>query len=84
MKPTREKRKPILCPNCRAEMVCMNRFESISNLSKGFYAWYVCPRRKGEKGCGYTSLVQVFPKMKLPSRTVFSVKIKHSGSKKKK
>jgi len=61
----------------------MDRFESISELSKGFYAWYVCPRRKGETGCGYTSLVQVFPKLKIPSKTIFSVNFKKAAIKKR-
>jgi len=78
----RERRKPIVCPYCHTEMVCMNRFESISEMSKGFYAWYVCPRRTGETGCGYTSLVQVFPKTKLPGKRVFSVKFGNPTSKK--
>ena len=31
-----EKRKHTICPNCRHEMVCMNKFESIYNLIRGF------------------------------------------------
>jgi len=83
MKGKRERRKLIVCPYCHTQMACMNRFESISELSRGFYAWYICPRRKGEKGCGYTSLVQVFPKTLLPDRTVFSVKFKKPTSRKR-
>jgi len=57
-----EKRKPITCPNCHRQMLCMNRFESIYKLIRGFYVWYVCPRRKGEKGCGHTVLFEISPK----------------------
>lgn len=84
MKPKRERRQSVICPYCQTQMVCMNRFESISDLSKGFYAWYICPRRKGEKGCGYHTLVQVFPKMRMPSRTVFSIRFKKANTKKHK
>lgn len=79
----KERRRPIRCPYCHTEMVCMNRFESISELSKGFYAWYVCPQRKREKGCGYTTLVQVFPNTKRLGRSVFSLRFKKPISPKK-
>ena len=60
----RERRKHIICPNCRHEMVCMNKFESIYNLIRGFYVWHICPRRKGETGCGHSALLEVSPKTK--------------------
>jgi hypothetical protein len=62
----REKRKPIVCPNCHREMLCMNKFESIYNLIRGFYVWYVCPRRKKESGCGHSVLLEISPKTKRP------------------
>lgn len=81
-----ERRNPIICPYCNKEMVCMKQVEPISNLTKGSYIWYVCPRRtqSREDGCGYTSLVQVSPKTKQPSRPVFSIKFKQLKPKKKK
>ena len=69
----KERRKHIVCPNCHQEMVCMNRFESIYNLIRGFYVWYICPRRKGEKGCGHSALLEVSPKTKNSKRVVTSV-----------
>ncbi len=74
MKKSKNKRKPIICPNCRHEMVCMNRFESIYKLIRGFYVWYICPRRKGEVGCGHSVLMGVSPKTKRPRRIVNAVK----------
>jgi hypothetical protein len=68
----REKRKPIICPNCHGEMVCMNKFESIYNIIRGFYAWYACPRRKGEGGCGHSVLLEVSPKTKRLGKIVSS------------
>ena len=78
----REKREPIICPNCHGEMVCMNKFESIYNIIRGFYAWYACPRRKGEGGCGHSVLLEISPTAKRPQRIVSSVESKKFGSKK--
>ena len=66
----KERRKPIICPNCHREMVCMNRFESICKLLKGFYVWYICPRREEEGGCGHAILLEISPKTKRPRRVV--------------
>ncbi len=60
----RDKRRPVLCPNCHREMVCMNRFESIYKLIRGFYVWYICPRRNGEDGCGHITLFEFSPQTK--------------------
>ena len=60
----RERRKVAICPNCRHEMVCMNKIESIYNLIRGFFVWYICPRREGETGCGHSVLLEVSPKTK--------------------
>ena len=76
----RERRKPIICPHCHREMVCMNKFESIYNLIRGFYVWYVCPRRKKESGCGHSVLLEISPKTKRPQRMVTSVKFKKIAS----
>jgi len=64
MRRRKEKRKPIVCPNCGCRTVCMHRVESIYNLIRGFYIWYVCPRRKEEEGCGHSALVKISPKTK--------------------
>ena len=80
----KNRRKPVLCTHCGGQMVCMNRFESVSELSRGFYAWYICPRRKGEKGCGYTTLMRVFPDVSQPDKAVFSICLKKKPKKKKK
>jgi hypothetical protein len=76
-----ERRKPIICPHCHREMVCMNKFESIYNLIRGFYVWYVCPRRKKESGCGHSVLYEISTKTKRPRRIVGAVKFKKSGLK---
>ena len=68
----RERRRHAICPNCRQEMVCMNKFESIYNLIRGFYVWYICPRRKGETGCGHSVLLEVSPKTKRLKRITAS------------
>ncbi len=78
-----ERRKPIICPNCGHKMVCMNSFESIYQQSRGFYAWYVCPRRKREGGCDYSLLLEVSPKSKRPRRTVIAFQLKRPVAKKK-
>jgi len=83
MKESREKRKPVICPYCHHEMVCMNRFESIYNLIRGFHVWYVCPRRKGERGCGHSVLFGISPKTKRPHRIVSEIKLKKVKLKKK-
>ena len=83
MKRGKERRKPIVCPNCNHEMVCMNRFESVYKLIRGLYVWYVCPRRKGESGCGHTALLEVSPKTKRPRKIVSSVKFKKAKVKRK-
>lgn len=83
MKKRREKRKPVTCPYCHKEMVCMNRFESIYKLITGFYVWHICPRREGEGGCGHSVLLEISPKIKRPWRIVSSVKFKKPGLKKK-
>ncbi len=79
----KRRRRPIRCANCGREMVSMNRFESIYNLIRGFYVWYICPRRKGENGCGHATLLEISPKTKRPWRIVSSVKFKKPGLKKK-
>jgi hypothetical protein len=80
MRKRKEKRKPITCPNCHHEMACMNKFESIYKLLRGFYVWYICPRRKGESGCGHSALLEISPKTKRPQRMVTSVKFKKIAS----
>ena len=77
----KKRRKTIICPNCKHEMVCMNWFESIYNLIKGFYAWYICPRRKGEGGCGHSILLEVSPKTKRLKKIVRSSKDTFWGKK---
>jgi len=72
MRKRKERRKPVICPHCHHEMICMNRFESIYNLIRGFYVWYVCPRRKGEGGCGHSVMVEISPKNKRIHRIVAS------------
>ena len=81
MKKRKEKRKPIICPYCQEEMVSMNRFESAYKLIRGFYVWYICPRRKGEEGCGHSVLLQISPKTNRPRRIVSSVEFKKGRSK---
>ncbi len=70
---SKERRKSVICPYCRHEMVCMNRFESIYNLIRGFYIWYICPRRKGEDGCGHSMLLEISSKAKCPNKVVRKV-----------
>ena len=79
----KDRRTPVVCTHCGGQMVCMNRFESVSELSRGFYAWFICPRRDGEMGCGYTTLMQVFPDITQPDKPVFSMHIKEEPKKKK-
>lgn len=74
MKKRKERRKPIICPNCHHEMVSMNRFESIYKLIRGFYVWYICPRREGEGGCGHSVLLEISPRTKRTRRIVKVVK----------
>jgi hypothetical protein len=76
MRRRKEKRTPIVCPNCGCKMVCMNRIESIYNLIRGFYIWYVCPRREKEDGCGHSALVEMSPKRKRFLRIVTPAKVK--------
>lgn len=76
MKKIKEKRKHIICPNCHHKMACMNRFESIYKLIRGFYVWYICPRRKGENGCGHSILLSISPKSKRPRGIINVVKFK--------
>ena len=80
---TKERRQPILCPNCKKEMVCMNKFDSIYKLTRGVYIWYVCPRRNGEHGCGHSTMFEVSPKTKRPKRIVVSAKFKRAVVKSK-
>lgn len=54
----KEKRKPIVCPYCGTQMVCMNKFTAVVKTLKGIFVWYVCPRRSGEKGCGHTMPIE--------------------------
>lgn len=56
----KEKRKPVLCPNCNSQMVSMNKYVILKD-GKESYAWHVCPRRKenNEKGCGHKSPVEI-------------------------
>ena len=70
MRKRKERRKPVKCPYCEVEMVCANRFESIYRQIKGFYVWYVCPRRRDEKGCGHSLLLGISPKSKSPGKIV--------------
>ena len=79
----REKRKLIICPNCRHEMVCMNKFESIYNLIRGLFVWYVCPRREDETGCGHSVLLEVSPKTKRLGKIVSSVGFAKDKSRRK-
>jgi hypothetical protein len=72
----RERRRLIICPNCRVQMVCMNRFESIYKLIRGYYVWYICPRRKGESGCGHTVLFEISPRTKRLKQIGSSAKLK--------
>lgn len=67
----KERRQPVVCPHCGKEMVSMKGAQSITDR---FYVWYICPRREGEKGCGYACLVQVSAKTKEPKKTVLVVK----------
>ncbi|GBE05836.1 hypothetical protein BMS3Abin10_01472 [bacterium BMS3Abin10] len=76
-----ERRRPVICPYCATEMKCMNRFESVYQRIDGFYVWYVCPRRRGENGCGHSVLLEISPKTKSPGRTVSEIKFKEKGSK---
>ncbi|MFC1631129.1 hypothetical protein ACFL1I_08660 [Candidatus Omnitrophota bacterium] len=69
-KSAREKRRPILCPSCGHEIVCMHKFEKFYEKNEGFYVWYVCPRRAGETGCGCTILYEVSAKSKHPKKTL--------------
>jgi hypothetical protein len=55
-KQPKEQRRPVLCPKCQTQMVCMNLFDRMENTT---FVWYVCPRRTGEKGCGYSEAVKV-------------------------
>jgi hypothetical protein len=50
----------------------MNKFESIYNLIRGVFVWYICPRRKGETGCGHSVLLEVSPKTKRLKRITAS------------
>jgi len=76
MEKSKEKRKPIICPNCGCKMLCMNRFQSVYNLIRGFYVWYICPRRKGEHGCGHSILLKIAAKTKRPQKIIKAVKSK--------
>jgi hypothetical protein len=51
----------------------MNRFESVYNLIRGFFVWYICPRREGEAGCGHSVLLEVHPKTKRLKRVTAPV-----------
>ena len=84
MKTKKERRKPILCPYCHKEMKAMNRFESIYKLIRGFYTWYICPRRKGEGGCGHAVLFEISPKTKRPERVVSKIEFEKKIVKRKK
>ena len=83
MEKRKERRRPatVKCPYCKHEMMCMNKFESIYQLVRGFYVWYVCPSRKGEDGCGHSILFEISPYTKQPQRIVSSVKFRKVGSK---
>ena len=83
MKKRKERRKPVVCPYCQNEMVCMNLFESIYKLIRGLYVWYACPSRKGETGCRHSVLLEISPKSKKPYRIVTEVKFKKIKLKKK-
>lgn len=83
MKKRRERRKSIICPYCGQGMVCMSRFESIFRQVKGFYVWYICPRRKEENGCGHSVLLGISTKTKSPQKVVSVVKSKKGNSKRK-
>ena len=57
-------------------MECMNKFESIYALLKGVYVWYICPRRKGEGGCGHSALFEISPGTKTIRKVVAGKKNK--------
>ena len=82
-KKRKERRKTMICSNCGQEMVCMNKFDAISQLIRGLYVWYVCPRRKEERGCGHCALLEVSPATESHPRIVNSVKFNKSCAKDK-
>ena len=55
-----EKRMPVLCANCKTQMVGMNKYILLKDC-KEVYIWYICPRRKesGEKGCGHKTSLKI-------------------------
>lgn len=57
----KERRHPIVCPYCGIQMVCMNKFTAAFKTLQGIFLWYICPRRKGEQGCGHTMPIEVKP-----------------------
>lgn len=72
-KKARNKRKPIVCSNCGQEMVCMSRFAFIhSGNTKIPCVWYICPRRKGESGCGQSVLFRISKKTKRLGKIMFT------------
>ena len=52
----KEKRKPIRCPKCQTEMVCMRMYNIEGDAIS---IWYICPRRKHEEGCGYKMNIRI-------------------------
>jgi hypothetical protein len=57
----KERRHPISCPYCGTQMVCMNKFTAAFKTLAGIFVWYICPRRKGEVGCGHTMPIEIQP-----------------------
>ncbi len=57
---SREKRRPVLCANCKTQMVGMNKYVILKD-DKELYVWHICPRRKesGEEGCGHKILAEI-------------------------
>lgn len=57
----KERRHPTVCPYCGTQMVCMNKFTAAFKTLAGIFVWYICPRRKGEIGCGHTMPIEIKP-----------------------
>lgn len=52
-----QERKPIICDYCGREMV-FSKEVLIPPRSAYIYLKYICPRRKGEPGCGAVKKVR--------------------------
>jgi len=58
----------LFCPNCliKGKRIIMKPLWKFDRVGEKVYLWFVCPhRRRGEKGCGHSSIreVQVFMSM---------------------